>query len=281
MILQPLLPVVEQPLKILMVASEAVPYAKTGGLADVAGALPGELARLGHQVGLVIPRYGPAAGCADGFGGFREWGRLNVPTATGSVPTVIEQGPLRGPQLDDAVQVYAVRYDPFFDRKGLYQENGADYSDNLERFAFFCRAVMELVPALSQADRAPDLLHAHDWQTALCAVYRRTLYAEQTAIRSLRTVLTIHNLGYQGSFPGQAYAKTGLSLDLFTPKGLEFYGSVNFLKGGLIFSDFLTTVSPTYSREIQTPQQGAGLEGVIAERQIGRASCRERVYVLV
>jgi starch synthase len=228
-ILQPLLPVVEQPLKILMVTSEAVPYAKTGGLADVAGALPGELARLGHQVGLVIPRYGPAAGHADGFEGFQECCRLNVPTATGSVPTIIERGLLRGPQNDGTVQVYAVRHDPFFDRKGLYQENGADYPDNLDRFAFFCRAVMELLPALSQAGWAPDLLHAHDWQTALCAVYRRALYAEPTAVRSLRTVLTVHNLGYQGLFPGTDYAKTGLSLDLFTPKGLEFYGSVNIL----------------------------------------------------
>ena len=267
MILHPLPPVVEQPLKILMVTSEAVPYAKTGGLADVAGALPGELARLGHQVGLVMPRYGPEAGHGDGFEGFQEWGRLNVPTATGSVPTVIERGLLQGPQRDSAVQVYAVRHDPYFDRKGLYQENGVDYPDNLDRFAFFCRAVMELVPALSRAGWAPDLLHAHDWQTALCAVYRRALYADQTAVRSLRTVLTIHNLGYQGLFPGPAYGKTGLPLDLFTPKGLEFYGSMNVLKGGLIFSDLLTTVSPTYSREIQTPQQGFGLEGVITERQ--------------
>lgn len=260
-------PVVEQPLKILMVTSEAVPYAKTGGLADVAGALPGELARLGHQVGLVIPRYGPATGQADGFGSFTEWVRLTVPSASGPVSTVIERGVLRGSQLDGAVQVYAVRYDPFFDRKGLYQENGADYPDNLDRFAFFCRAVMELVPALVDAGWAPDLLHAHDWQTSLCAAYLRSLYEGQASLHSLRTVLTIHNLGYQGLFPGSDYAKTVLPWSLFTPKGLEFYGSVNLLKGGLVFSDFLTTVSPTYSREIQTPQQGFGLEGVIAERQ--------------
>ena len=196
MILQPLPPVVEQPLKILMVTPEAVPYAKTGGLADVAGALPGELARLGHQVGLVIPRYGPAAGHADGFEGFQEWGRLSVPTATGSVPTVIERGVLRGPQLDGAVQVYAIRYDPFFDRKGLYQESGADYPDNLDRFAFFCRAVMELVPALGEAGWVPELLHADDWQTSLCAAYLRSVYENQALLHSMRTVLTIHNLGY-------------------------------------------------------------------------------------
>jgi starch synthase len=259
--------VVEKPLSVLMVTPEAVPYAKTGGLADVAGALPRELARLGHRVGLVVPRYGPLVGDGNRFAGFREWGRLEVPTAAGPTTAVIEQGPPGPDGLDGGLQVYAVRHDPFFDRKGLYQEQGADYPDNLERFAFFCRAVMELVPALSRAGWTPEVLHAHDWQTSLCAVYRHVLASAVPVLHSLRTLLTIHNLGYQGLFPASEYGKTGLPPALFGPKGLEFYGSVNVLKGGLLYSDFLTTVSPTYSLEIQTSEQGFGLEGVIAERR--------------
>jgi starch synthase len=255
------------PLKILMVSTEAVPFAKTGGLADVAGTLPRELARLGNEVRLVIPRYGAAACGADRFEGFQEWARLAVPTPAGAVTATIERGYLGDRIPGNAVPLYAVRHDPFFDRRGLYQEAGVDYPDNLDRFAFFCRAIMDLMAALAREGWTPDLLHAHDWQTSLCSVYRRALYARHLAFRDLRCLLTIHNLGYQGLFPASEYPKIGLPSDMFTPAGLEFYGSLNLLKGGLIYSDFLTTVSPTYSREIQTPQLGFGLEGVIAERR--------------
>lgn len=256
------------PLKILLVSPEAVPFAKTGGLADVAGALPLELARLGHQVRLVIPRYGAIDGAVHGF---KEWMRITVPASSGSISAIIERGRLSDHgavgKLPAECDVLAVRHDPYFARTGLYQESGVDFPDNVERFAFFCRAVMELLPALAKADGwTPDLLHAHDWQTALCVVYPRTLYAQQPPLKGLRSILTVHNLGYQGLFPASEYPKTGLSWDLFTPAGLEFYGSVNLLKGGLVFADFLTTVSPTYSREIQTTEFGFGLEGVIRER---------------
>ncbi len=254
-------------LKVLFVSPEATPFAKTGGLADVAGALPLELARLGHQVWLVIPRYGTIDGAAHGF---KEWKRLTVPTASGPVKAVIEQGDLSCPQAppDCQVSVLAVRYDPYFGREGLYQESGIDYPDNLERFAFFCRAVMELLLLLGKtAASPPTLLHAHDWQTALCPVYLRTLYAGRPEIRGLRSLMTVHNLGYQGIFPAKVYPKTGLGPELFTPATLEFFGSLNLLKGGLAFADFLTTVSPTYSREIQTTEFGFGLEGVIREQR--------------
>jgi starch synthase len=255
------------PLKILMVSPEAVPFAKTGGLADVAGTLPRELARLGHEVRLVIPRYGAVACGADRFEGFQEWARLEVPTLAGVVTASVERGCLGDRIPDNAVLLYAVRHDPFFDRRGLYQEAGIDYPDNLDRFAFFCRTIMDLVATLAREGWIPDVLHAHDWQTSLCSVYRRTLYAGHPAFLDLRCLLTVHNLGYQGLFPASEYPKIGLPSDMFTPAGLEFYGSLNVLKGGLIYSDFLTTVSPTYSREIQTPQLGFGLEGVIAERR--------------
>ncbi|MBI3604017.1 MAG: glycogen synthase GlgA [Nitrospirae bacterium] len=249
------------PLNILMVSPEAVPFAKTGGLADVAGALPRELARLGHRVCLVIPRYGTIDGAALGL---KEWRRLAVPTALGPISTSIEQGTLP----DGLGRVLAVRHDPYFGRAGLYQEAGRDYPDNLERFAFFSRAVLELLPILKEESGwVPDVLHAHDWQTALSLVYLRALYAGPSPRHRLRTMFTIHNIGYQGLFPATDYWKTGLGTELFTPKALEFYGSVNLLKGGLVFADFLTTVSPTYSREIQTSEFGFGLDGVLRERQ--------------
>ena len=250
-----------RPLKILLVASEAVPFAKTGGLADVAGGLPRELARLGHSVRLVIPRYGSIDGSTAGF---KDWIRLAVPTATGRTNVTIEQGQL----ADSGVQILAVRHDPYFDREGLYQESGVDYPDNLERFAFFCRAVLELLPALRKVSGwTPDLLHAHDWQTALSLVYLKTLYARSLLMKRIGTLFTVHNMGYQGLFPAVEYPKTGLGAELFTVKTLEFHGSLNLLKGGLVFADFLNTVSPTYSREIQSPEFGFGLDGVVRERR--------------
>ena len=250
-----------KPLNVLVVSSEAVPYAKTGGLADVAGALTRELARVGHSVRLVIPRYGTIDGSAHGF---KKWTDLLVPIALGSIRATVEQGILP----DSKVPVLAVRHDPYFGRAGLYQEGGTDYPDNLERFAFFCRAVMELIPVLErETGWAPDILHGHDWQTGLCMVYPRTLYAADRLVGRLGTLFTIHNIGYQGLFPATDYWKTGLGLDLFAPTALEFYGSLNLLKGGLVFADLLTTVSPTYSREIQTGALGFGLEGVLRERK--------------
>lgn len=254
-------------LNILQVSSEAAPFAKTGGLADVAGALPRELARLGHRVRLVIPRYGMIDGAAHGL---KEWLRIDVPTVAGSVEAIIEQGRLSDTRvpINSQAQVMAIRYDPYFDRDGLYQEAGVDYPDNLDRFTFFCRAVMELLSVLhASTGWAPDILHAHDWQTALCPVYMRTLYTGRPEVNSMGSLFTVHNLGYQGIFPATEYPKTGLSRDLFTPAGLEFYGAVNLMKGGLIFADLLSTVSQTYSREIQTPEFGFGLEGVIRERR--------------
>ncbi len=256
-----------KPLKILMASSEAVPFAKTGGLADVAGALPLELARQGHDVRLVIPRYSTLD--RSGYR-FTEHARIVVPSSSGPVETVVERTTLHPSNSNSrgSVSVFAVRHDPFFLRPGLYQERGVDYPDNLERFCFFSRAVLELLIAFQHADGwKPDVLHLHDWQTALCAVYMRTLYAGRPEVAGVRSILTLHNLAYQGLFPGERFAETGLPAALFTPAGLEFYGSLNLLKGGILFADFLTTVSPTYSLEIQTPEFGFGLEGVLAERK--------------
>ncbi|MDP9132300.1 MAG: glycogen synthase, partial [Nitrospirota bacterium] len=250
-----------------MVSSEVVPYAKTGGLADVAGALAIEFAKLGHEVCVLLPCYRQVESL-----GYQmtDYVRLSVPTSHGSIETRIQE--IVNPNSRNLgmgrLRVFVVRHDQYFDRPGLYQEAGLDYPDNLDRFVFFCRAVMELLVHFGDQERwLTDLLHVHDWQSALCAVYLRTIYHAKASLSSVRSVLTIHNLGYQGLFPAERFSLTGLSPQLFTPDTLEFYGVVNLLKGGIVFADLLTTVSPTYSYEIQTAEYGCGLDGVIRARK--------------
>ena len=244
-------------MRILMLASEAVPLAKTGGLADVAGTLPVELARLGHEVQLALPRY---AGIEPKAADLRQTATMAVPFRGGSVRVGIETGTLE----NRAVSLVCIRYDPFFGRGGLYGEEGHDYPDNLERFVLFCRAVLE---ACRRRDQPPDVLHAHDWQTALAVVYLKTLYRTDPAWAKTRALFTIHNVGYQGHFPVTSYEITGLPWSEYTPAKMEFYGKANLLKGGLVHADLLNTVSPTYAREIQTSEFGYGLEGVLQGRK--------------
>jgi len=251
-------------LNLLMVSSEAVPYAKTGGLADVAGALPLELAKLGHDVILLLPHYR----CLSESGrSFRPVCRLRVPTPEGLVDTLIEEDVI--PAGDDGrhVRVWTVRNEAFFDRPGLYGDRGIDYPDNLDRFSFFCRATIEVIAHQQIVNQwKTHILHLHDWQSALCAVYLKTIDRDRSDVQGVRTVLTLHNVGYQGLFPGVQFKRTGLPPTLFTPAGLEYYGSVNLLKGGIVFVDYVTTVSPTYAQEILTPECGFGLEGVLRNR---------------
>jgi starch synthase len=256
-----------RPLNIFMVSSEAVPFAKTGGLADVVGALAVEFAKLGHQVYLIIPRY-PFLGLEYTS---EEYARFSVPTPMGPIETVIEHitcSQLSDRNMSARPTVLAVRCDRFFKREGLYGESGKDHPDNLERFSYFCRAVMELLLVANRRSAYKRaVVHLHDWQAALCAVYLKTLYAAYPELAGVRSVLTLHNIGYQGIFPESEYWKTGLPDALFSISSLEYYGSVNFLKGGIVYADFLTTVSPTYSREIQSSQFGFGLEGILSERK--------------
>ncbi|HKQ33746.1 MAG TPA: glycogen synthase GlgA [Nitrospiraceae bacterium] len=254
----------QYPLNLLMVSSEAVPYAKTGGLADVVGVLPLELAKLGHDVILLLPGYR----CLSESGrSFRPVCRLHVPTPQGPVDTLIEEDVISIGENDRRVRVWAIRNEAFFDRPGLYQDHGTDYSDNLDRFSFFCRATIEVIAHLRTACRwNTQILHLHDWQTALCAVYLNTVDRDRLEVLGVRTVLTLHNVGYQGLFPGDQFEKTSLPPSLFTPAGLEYYGLLNLLKGGILFADSVTTVSPTYASEILTPEYGFGLEGVLRNR---------------
>ncbi|QOJ36757.1 MAG: glycogen synthase GlgA [Nitrospira sp.] len=256
-----------RPLRICMVSSEVVPFAKTGGLADVVGALAVQFARLGHEVCVVLPFYRQVESLGYQW---RTYARLSVPTSAGDCPVEIQEliGPSERLLAGSGLRVFTVRHDPFFARSGLYQDGGHDYPDNLERFALFCRSVMEWLLYIGEQEHwLTDILHLHDWQAALCAVYLRALYRERAAFALTKSALTIHNLGYQGLFPGENFYLTDLPASLFAPASLEFYGSVNLLKGGLVFADLLTTVSPTYSREIQTADYGFGLDGVLKERK--------------
>ncbi|MCI0547417.1 MAG: glycogen synthase GlgA [Candidatus Rokubacteria bacterium] len=248
-------------LRILLMASEVEPFAKTGGLADVAGALPRALLDLGHDVRILMPRYRGATRAAQNV-------RAVVPSLRVPIAERMVEGSLEAGVAPSGVPVYFLAQDHYYDREHLYATDEGDYPDNCERFIFFCRGGLEGLAALAAGRDGwrPQLIHANDWQTGLVPVYLRTLYHDHPALGDVRTLFTIHNLAYQGAFWHYDMPMTGLGWDLFTPAGLEFYGKINFLKGGLVFSDILTTVSRTYAHETRTAEFGNGLEGVLEER---------------
>src|SRR2546425_3623298 len=240
-------------MQIVFAASEGVPFSKTGGLADVVGALPRALASLGHQVTVYLPRY-------------RQTKLAEPATAVRSITVPFDDkyrfASIVSGGTQAGVRFYFVEYPEFFDRDGLYGSAAGDYADNAERFALFSRAVLEATKILG----VPQVFHCHDWQSALVPVLLRTVYAEDPAFRDVATVFTIHNMGYQGLFPPETLPLLMLPWDLFTMSKMEFFGQVNFLKGALVYSDFVTTVSRKYSQEIQTAEYGFGLEGVLRDR---------------
>jgi starch synthase len=243
-------------MRVVMAASEVVPYAKSGGLADVVGALPRALHRLGIDVSVIMPKY--ASTTPERFPLRRTEWLLQVPVSSQMVTAAVLQS-----ELDDEVPVYLVEADQYFGRSGLYGTPDGDYLDNAERFAFFGRAI----PALLHHLGAPDVLHCHDWQTALAPVFLRTDLGRYPGLARVRTVLTVHNLGYQGLFWHFDWHLLNLDWHYFTADWLEFYGKINYLKGGLICADAVTTVSPTYAEEIQTAEFGYGLDGVLVGRR--------------
>jgi starch synthase len=238
---------------IAFVASEGVPFSKTGGLADVVGALPRALAALGHQVSVYLPRYRQT--------------KLTEPVTVVRSITIPFDDKYRFASvvtggIQGGVRFYFVEYPPYFDRDALYGTPAGDYPDNAERYALFSRAVIEASKILG----VPHVFHCHDWQSALVPILLRTVYAEDPALRETATVFTIHNMGYQGLFPPETLPLLMLPWDLFTMSKMEFFGQVNFLKGALTYSDYVTTVSRKYSQEIQTAEYGFGLEGVLHDR---------------
>jgi starch synthase len=239
-------------MRILFCASESVPFAKTGGLADVAGALPKALAKLGHDVRLAMPKYAVLEA--------REIESRKV-----GPPVTVELGEKSfrvGVESSDAVPgvlTYLIDSPEHFGRDALYGE-----PDDATRFAVFCRGLLEF---LRQSDWQPEVIHSNDWQTGLIPVYLKNGYAKDPALSPIATLHTVHNLAYQGLFAPDSLNAMGLDSSFFSADSLEFYGQVNLLKGGLVYADILSTVSESYSREIQTAELGERLEGVLAMRR--------------
>jgi len=246
----------DRPLRVLFVASEAVPLAKTGGLADVVGALPRALNALGCDVRIVVPCYRSV----------RQSG-LSLEPLPGEIPVAFDGRVLPArvleTRIDGRVPCYLIRRDEFFDRSHLYGTPEGDYWDNDVRFLYFCKAVFSLCGALSYS---PDVMHCHDWQAGLVPAFLRYTDGRGRGFSPTRSVLTIHNLAYQGIFPPEIFARTGLPGSFFSADGMEFWGKANFLKAGIVCADILSTVSPSYSREVLSPEFGCGLEGVLADR---------------
>jgi starch synthase len=245
-------------MNIVCVASEGVPFAKTGGLADVASALPRALSKLGHEVCLFLPCHRSAWSTGADLAHGRA--RVQVPIRSGQVVGLVHESRLPG----SSVPVYLIDQPAYFDRDELYQVGGKDHEDNCERFVFFDRAVLEAIPRLGLK---PDVIHCNDWQTGLIPVYLKTLYRDAPGLGGIGTLMTIHNLAYLGLFWHWDMPLTGLDWSLFNHHALEFHGRISFMKAGLVFGDLLSTVSPTYAREIQTPDLGCGLDGLLRERQ--------------
>jgi len=239
-------------MRILFVASEGLPFSKTGGLADVIEALPKALVAQGHEVAVVLPRYRGTKASA-----------VVIPSLT--IP--MGGARLRFPAIADGAVLGGVRYffvddAAYFDREGLYGTGGKDYPDNAERYAEFCRVAIEVAKQIWPA----DVFHCHDWQSALVPVLLRTSYSDDPLVKNIPVVFTIHNMGYHGQFTRDVLERVGLPPTAFHPEGLEFYGSVNLMKGGLVYSDYLTTVSRKYAQEVQTREFGHGLDGVARKR---------------
>ncbi|MCC6347681.1 MAG: glycogen synthase [Nitrospirales bacterium] len=265
-------------MRIGLVAPEAVPFSKTGGLADVAGTLYREFLDRGMEVCLFVPLYrttkdrfgreihdtgidldiplGNAVRKCRVFVNRDSWvanGRATAGKAAGKAAEKADRG-----------VIFFVGSDEYFERDELYGTPRGDYPDNDQRFTFFCRSVLEICVRF---DLSLDVLQCNDWQTGLIPLYLKTLYREAPAVRNALSVLTIHNLGYQGLFPRQTMVVTGLPHDLFTPEGVEFYGRMNFLKAGIVGADIITTVSETYAQEVLREESGFGLDGILRKRK--------------
>jgi len=240
---------------IVFAASECAPWARTGGLGDVVSALPKALAKLGHRVSVFLPYYRQVAKAAPDA-------PVVLPSVTIPFPSYSRFVRILDGGLIDGVQNYFVDCPELFDRESFYGTPSGEYTDNAERFGLLSRTVIEASKILG----VPDVFHVHDWQTAMLAVLLRSTYYFDSVLRHVPTVLTIHDVAYQGWFPPQTIEKLLLPWDLFTFDRLKHYDTFDFLKGGIVYSDAITTVSRKYAEEIQTAEFGNGLEGALRER---------------
>ncbi|MFH0887354.1 MAG: glycogen synthase GlgA [bacterium] len=245
-------------MKILFLSSEVVPFAKTGGLADVAGALPKELKSLGHDVRIVMPRYQ----MIDVEKFFLKPLKLSFDIdISGQVhKTGVFEANIPG---TDVITYFIDNEEYFGSRKELYMVAGKDYPDNLERFTLYSKATLQLLKGISFK---PDVIHCNDWQTALVAAYLKTLYADDPFFKNTAIVYSVHNMGYLGLFPKESLPITGLSWSEYGSEKMEFWGNISISKAGFVYSDIISTVSETYAKEIQTEEYGCGLDGLLRYR---------------
>ena len=246
-----------RPLNILFASPEAHPFAKTGGLGDVSAALPLALKQQGHDVRVILPKYRSVKQSK------RSIKPMGLKVAVPVGPKV-KSGELHEGRLNRTVPVYFVGQDDYFDREGFYGDAEGEFPDNAERFIFFARAVLETCKTLNFQ---PDIIHCNDWQTGLIPCYLKTIYASDPFFKNTLSVFSIHNLGYQGNFSKRYLPLAHLPRKVFTLEGVEFYGLFSFMKAGLVYADRLVTVSKTYSKEILTPENGFGMDGVLRHHQ--------------
>jgi starch synthase len=254
-----------KPLNILFVSSEVEPFAKTGGLADVSGTLPQVIKDSGHEIRIIMPRYGSISERKFKLHDVIRLKDIEVPI--GDEKKVANVNSSFIANVKSKVQVYFLANKEMYERPGIYAnpDTKKDYADNDIRFIFFCRGVLETLKRLGWQ---PDIIHCNDWQTGLIPAYIKTIYNNDPFFKHIKTVFTIHNLAYQGTFPASSFEKTGLPESEFTKEGVEFYGKLNFMKSGLVYSDVITTVSEKYAEEICTSEEfGCGLEGVLQKNK--------------
>jgi starch synthase len=249
-------------MEITFVTTELSPFVKVGGLADVSAALPKALRALGHAVTIVVPRFPDLE--AQGLLLARRLTPLRFALGDRTFESTVFDG-----RLASQVDLVVVDIPGLFDRPGVYGDRGEAYPDNAVRFAAFSRAATELVRQRALTGRPVDVMHCNDWPTSLVPTYLRALTAETPALGMTRSMLTVHNVVHQGVFPKDQLPAVGLGWDTFVVDGIEFYGQINLLKQGIVTADCVTTVSPTYAREIQSPEHGAKLDGVLRERGAG------------
>jgi starch synthase len=244
-------------MKIVHVASELFPYVKTGGLADAVGSLCATLAGHGHEVSVFIPGYRAVVDHRDALNAEK------VMSLKIEMGDTFMSGDVRMFSPRTNLKVYLICREEFFDRKGPYGNGERDYEDNHHRYIFFCKGVVETLRLMNMQ---ADIVHAHDWQAALMPLFLRYAERRNGVTLTLKTIFTIHNIAFQGVYPMRSFYRTNLPEELMGIDGVEFYGQMSFMKGGILFSDRVTTVSPRYAREIQTTEFGCGLDGVVATR---------------
>jgi starch synthase len=253
-----------KPLSILFVSSEVVPFAKTGGLADVSGALPQVIREMGHDIRIIIPKYLAVSDRRFKIHDIKRLTDMPITVGDRQLPASVKSSFLTN--IKTKVQVYFVSNDEMFNRPDLYIDPATKqgWPDNDERFIFFCRSVIETLLRLGWK---PDILHLNDWQSGLIAALIRTEYAKEPLFKNTKIVFTVHNAAYQGVFPKESFAKTGLPSSAFSADGVEFHGNINFMKAGLMYADVITTVSDTYAKEVRAGADfGYGLEGVFKKK---------------